>query len=108
MTYMQVASWSFPQNRNIMVMVCSPPPPVDLWWVWMGTPPCGPVVGVDGCDCWLMESVQVVLNPVAFAWNSTKCGNKGKQTWKARELCVGNKSMNGGGMASLDHTNGGR
>ena len=46
-----------------MVIVCSPP--------------CGPVVVVDGR---LMESLslQVVSNPMVLARNSTKCGNKAK------------------------------
>ena len=27
-------------------------------WAWssFASPPCGPVVGVDWCECWLMES----------------------------------------------------
>ena len=53
--------------------------PPGMVIIWRPSPR-GPVVVVDGCDCWLVESqsLQVVLNPVAFARNSAKCGKNGK------------------------------
>ena len=56
------------------------PPPPPMAWSWFAPPwTCGGV-GVDGCECWLMQSYsfQVVLNCMVFAGNLTKCGNKGK------------------------------
>ena len=60
-------------------------PAPSLAWSWFATP----VVGVDGCDCWLMESQSspVVLNCMVFARNSTNRGNK-RQIWKGSSLLM--------------------
>ena len=55
------------RNRHIYApaSLLSLPP-----WAWSWFAPfCGPVVRVDWCDCWLMESysLQVVLSCMVFA-----------------------------------------
>ena len=88
------------------------PHPPGMVMVWTPPPPSGPVVRVDWCECWLMESesLQVVLICMVFARNLTKCGNK-RQIWKASSLakpdggtlCRGPGSRGRGGEVNTEH-----
>ena len=77
-------------------------------------PSCGSVVGVDGPECWLMESysVQVVLSSMVFATDLAKCGKKGKCSRQAAlhsliiGRCAGAQGLGGpyhGGEVNIGH-----
>ena len=87
----------------------SPSPPLGMVMV------CPPVVRVDWCECWLMESLslQVVLICTVLARNLTKCGNKGKYGRQAAlnslmvGRCAGAQGLggpyHGGGEVNTEH-----
>ena len=40
----------------VCICIYAPASLLPWAWSWFAPPPCGPVVRVDWCECWLMES----------------------------------------------------